>query len=396
MSLFSKPPAKKAEPPKHPAKPRSDGAREPAGGAVEKPRRDGPLTMLKWSPERPPIEVDETTPGLCAVLENAALLFASGQEAPARAMLEQGVVSDPEARVSPLAWQALFDLLQRAGDRSAFDQLALRYVVQFEQLAPTWEPQATPQVAPRQVIGGQFSLTGKITGASGAQLEGLKRAIGKQMPNAKVSFAGVTGIDDDGARLVATCLAEARRAGLPLEFQHVEAVQPLLAKAFEQGREGGEGLWILGLELLQWQSKRDEFEERAIDFAVAFELSPPSWEPPAASGSPTPALAAAPPVAAAESAGEADEDVLRWSGVIAGSALQQLGQLAEFAEQRALVTIDMRAVDRVDWVCAGALLNAITRLEARHKTVQLAGATPIVRALLLLIGIPFRQFIRKA
>ena len=127
MALFSKPPAKKAEPPKQPAKARSEGARDAAGGAVTRARKDGPLTMLKWSPDRPPIEVDDTTPGLCAALENAALLFASGQEALARATLEQGVASDPEATVSPLAWQALFDLLQRADDKPAFEQLAMQY-----------------------------------------------------------------------------------------------------------------------------------------------------------------------------------------------------------------------------------------------------------------------------
>jgi anti-anti-sigma regulatory factor len=397
MALFSKPPAKKADPSKPAAKPRSDGTREAAGAGSgqARNRNNGPLTMLKWSPERPPIEVDDTTPGLCAVLENAALLYASGQEAPARAMLEQGVQSDPEAKSSPLAWQALFDVLQRADDKAAFDQLALQYLVEFEQLAPTWESRAKPQAAPRQVIGGQFSLAGKITGDSAAQFEGLKRAIAKKVPNSRINLAGVTGFDDAGALLLAANLAAARRAGLPLDLQQVEVVQPMLAAAFAQGRDGGEGLWTLGLELLQWQMARDEFEERAIDFAVAFEVSPPSWEPPPAPESPAAADPAAPQEVADASSGS-DDDVLVWSGVLAGSALQQLGQLAEFAEHRAVVTIDMHAIDRVDWVCAGALLNAITRLEARHKTVQLARATPIVRALLLLIGIPYRQFVRKA
>jgi len=53
-------------------------------------------------------------------------------------------------------------------------------------------------------------------------------------------------------------------------------------------------------------------------------------------------------------------------------------------------------VDRIDFVCAGALLNAIARTEAQHKTVQIAGASPIVRALLLLIGISPRHFIKQA
>ena len=42
---------------------------------------------------------------------------------------------------------------------------------------------------------------------------------------------------------------------------------------------------------------------------------------------------------------------------------------------------------RVDFASAGALSNAIHRLEAQRKSVQIAGATPIVRALLLLVGV---------
>jgi anti-anti-sigma regulatory factor len=60
------------------------------------------------------------------------------------------------------------------------------------------------------------------------------------------------------------------------------------------------------------------------------------------------------------------------------------------------VPIDMTAVDRIDFVCAGALLNAIYRVESQRKAVQIAGASPIIRALLLLIGISPRHFLKKA
>jgi anti-anti-sigma regulatory factor len=61
-----------------------------------------------------------------------------------------------------------------------------------------------------------------------------------------------------------------------------------------------------------------------------------------------------------------------------------------------MIPIDMSAVERIDFVCAGALLNAITRTEGQRKTVQIAGASPIIRALLLLIGISPRHFIKTA
>jgi anti-anti-sigma regulatory factor len=56
----------------------------------------------------------------------------------------------------------------------------------------------------------------------------------------------------------------------------------------------------------------------------------------------------------------------------------------------------MTDVERIDFVCAGALLNTITRIEAQGKAVQIVGATPIVRALLLLIGISPRHFVKKS
>ena len=56
----------------------------------------------------------------------------------------------------------------------------------------------------------------------------------------------------------------------------------------------------------------------------------------------------------------------------------------------------MTRVERIDFICAGALLNAINRIETQGKGVQIFGATPIVRALLLLIGISPRHFVKKA
>jgi ABC-type transporter Mla MlaB component len=81
---------------------------------------------------------------------------------------------------------------------------------------------------------------------------------------------------------------------------------------------------------------------------------------------------------------------------MAGSAGPQLGRLAEFAQGRSIVPVDLTRVERIDFVCAGALLNTINRIETQRRSVQLVGATPIVRALLLLIGISPRHFVKKA
>ena len=79
-----------------------------------------------------------------------------------------------------------------------------------------------------------------------------------------------------------------------------------------------------------------------------------------------------------------------------GSMTPQLAKLTEFAQGRAVIPVDMTQVERVDFVCAGSLLNTINRIETQRKAVQIVGATPIIRALLLLIGISPRHFVKKA
>jgi ABC-type transporter Mla MlaB component len=120
-------------------------------------------------------------------------------------------------------------------------------------------------------------------------------------------------------------------------------------------------------------------------------MSPPSWEPPV-----LPQARAEAVSDAAVAAPSTDVEMLVWTGVMAGSSMPQLGRLAEFAQGRAVVPIDMSQVERVDFVCAGALLNTINRIELQRKAVQVVGATPIIRAMLLLIGISPRHFVKKS
>lgn len=413
MALFSKPPAKKPPPPRPAARPvppapGRPSARDLAAQTQVKKREakaERPVSepagnditvtgasLIELSPAQGGFEVAQANPGLCAVLENAALLYASGQAAPARVQLERGVASDHDAKISPLAWLALFDLMQRAGDRAAFDQLALQYVVQFERSAPSWEESDRPLAAKSQ--GGYVPITGRLTAASAAQIDGLRRAIARGATHARVDLAQVSGFDAEGARLLAEALADARKRACPLSLQRPEKLRLALAAATAQGVEAGEGAWLLALELLQWLQDRDAFENLAVDYAVAFEVSPPSWEPAPLPPAPPPEAGTAPPEAAPEAPREGE--VLAWTGVMAGSALPHFSALLEYSQGRAQVPIDMSGVERVDFVCAGALLNAINRIEAQRKAVQIVGVSPIVRALLLLIGISPRHFLKKA
>ncbi len=411
MSFFSKPPAKKKPDPVKAdvlhrvgapaAGSRGASARELATLAAGKGARrqvepaghDITATgasLVQWTPAQSSFEVAQANPGLCAVLENAALRYAGGQAADARAQLEEGIANDIDAKLSVLAWLALFDLLQRQGDRAAFDQLALQYVVQFERSAPAWDADDKPRAAPR-VIGGTVAVTGRLTAASSTQIEGIRRAISRQTHGARLDLVSAIDFDDVGARLLANALAEARRAALGLQLQPGIKLGAALAAAMKNGRAAGEGAWLLSLELRQWTDDRAAFEDLAIEFAVAFELSPPSWEPPPVHAAP--ADPAAHPTQDVQDALE--PDTLKWSGVMSGSMAPQLGKLADVMRGNAVITVDMSGVERIDFVCAGALLNLINRIESQRKALQVVGASPIIRALMLLIGVSPRLFVKK-
>lgn len=414
MALFSKPPAKKTAILKPTGKPIEGLPRAPVSardiavqaqgrrGNTERPRADpaAEISMAGASlmeiPARTSIEVGQSNPGLCAVLENAALLFASGQAQPARVLLEQGVASDHDARSSALAWLGLFDLLQRLHDRTAFDQLALQYVVQFERSPPAWEDRGgTPDGdRPKASAGGYAVITGKLTEATSAQIQGFRRTVDKGTP-VRLDLAQVAGFDDAGARLLADALAYARKRRVQVTIQRAEKLRAALDILVKRGRDAGEGAWLLGLEFLQFDHQQDAFDDRAIEYAIAFEQSPPSWEPP-----PEPAGAA--PAPTDDAAGQAEETAeigtagaVMWTGVMAGPSTSVMSKIAEHAAAQPIVVIDMTAAQRVDFVCAGALLNTINRVESQRKAVQIVGATPIIRALLLLIGISPRHFLKK-
>jgi anti-anti-sigma regulatory factor len=420
MALFSKPPAKKPAAQKLKISPVTggSGARAPVSardvavqaqgrrGASDRPRAEpaGEISMtgaslIEWSPMRTSIEVAQANPGLCAVLENAALLYASGQAQPARELLAQGVLEDHDAKNSPLAWLALFDLQQRANDRAAFEQLALQYVVQFERSPPAWEEGApAPVMAQKSTAGGYAQLTGKLTSASAPQIESLRKTMSRPGLQVRLDLAQVAGFDDAGARLLADALAEARKLHCQLTLQRPEKLRSALDILVRRGRDAGEGAWLLSLELLQFEHKPDAFDDRAIVYAVAFEQSPPSWEPPPE------AAVEAPTIDAAEGAIDdgnversvgAGVELVVWSGVMTGSATKQMAMISEYAHGHPVVPIDMSAVERVDFVCAGSLFNAVSRVESQRKAVQIVGASPIIRALLLLIGISPRHFLKK-
>jgi ABC-type transporter Mla MlaB component len=343
----------------------------------------------------PAFELTDSENGLSAALENAALLHASGQSDVARNLLGGALSNDIDTRELPRAWHAQFDLLQRADDRAGFEQLALEYVTQFESSPPPWDDRRKAVPKAQRTMAGYFAIT-QINVKTALEIP----ARAGRFASLKIDVSTVSMFEELGCRRMVDVLRRLRRQEYPVTFQGLEQLGKQIAAKAKAGVAENEGVWLLDLEILQWGGDMHAFDERAFEFAVTFEISPPAWEPSAKPSIP----ATAPGVADGASAGPASDgqpadampEAFAMRGALTGPMDPQVAALAAFAVDRAWIPIDMSQVDRVDFVCAGSLQNMLSGMIAAGKEVQMIAASPVVEALLLLIGLDPAVLVNRA
>ena len=295
-----------------------------------------------------------------------------------------------------MVWMCLFDLHARGNDRTAFEELALRFVVQFERSAPAWDEMAgasssdptksNARAKPKSLLRGE--LTDPQAPVIVALVDASKRKDAVP-PRFDLDIADLDGVSDVCGLLLAGSLASLRRKGAVISIRGLDATSRRLSAKLQPGEATHKGLWYLVLELLQWAAQSQVFEDRAVDFAVTFGISPPSMEP---------LTAVQRSVLNVRSADVAitDEalvnDRIIWIGELKGPADHCLKMLSLEAVTTNPVIVDMRRVLRVDFVCGGAIANAITRLMAQAIDVRVVAATPIIQPLFQLPGPPAGLF----
>lgn len=357
-------------------------------------RRAGDTEIGGWSREALRIDVEEEG-SLSPSLENAALMFAHGNATAATAALTHAL--DTAERSQPMVWMCLFDLHARNGDRTAFEELALRFVVQFERSAPAWDEMAAGaapvgaktavRAKPKSLLRGEMTDPHAPVIVSMIEASRRKDAI---PPRFDLDIAELNGVNDICGTLLAGALASLRRKGATISFRALDATIRRLSAPLQAGSATRKGQWYLVLELLQWAGQSEQFDDRAVDFAITFEISPPTMEPlsPAQRSVLTAQTAEkdAPPETLE------DDDRIVWLGELKGANDPCLKTIVADAVATNPVVIDMRGVLRVDFVCGGAIANAFTRLMAQAIDVRVVGASPMIQTLLQLTGAPAGLF----
>jgi anti-anti-sigma regulatory factor len=347
-------------------------------GAFEAPPEEPVAPEISAAPESPAPPSPPVRPPLPPALEEAATMYAAGHELEAMRRLESAIKSGEDLGDSAVrAWGCLFELLQVLGRRPAFDALALTFARRFEKSPPAWSAAAEEGNTAAETTGGRahVSLSGVLNAGVGEVLkQTMKLAATSTM--VRMDLAKLVDADNNGATLLMRAMAALKRAKKELVFGSPEHLAEILAAKLVPGERSNQEMWLLLLELHQQAFRQEAFEDAAVNYAVTFEVSPPSWEAlPERHDDPPPATT---PLPKAE--GFTLHDQVLGAGVAVFAPLEAaLAGRDEFE-------IDARKLVRIDAVSAGHLLEALTRLHAAGKKLRLIGLSTLVAAYLETLG----------
>jgi len=316
------------------------------------------------------IDVDHGGDPLQADIEQVAVLYANGQDAAARSLLDIYIRSYP-GEEGLRFWRMYFDLLQQLGDRAAFEKLSVEFAETLEMSSPTWREQSKKVVVKQEAGVVNVPLQGVLTADNLNQLAPLTAALEKKQP-VRLDCSKLIGCDDAISECLGQSLLLARRQNIAVGIDGAEALLARLQGRLTVGQAEHLPAWMLMLELLQRYGTQEAFEEKAVDYAVTFELSPPSWE--------TTKLAALPAAAMAAPI----DDAHHLSGELRNARFDELKEVFERCEAPVL---DFSAVRRLDFFSAGQLVNRLAPLKAAGREVIIRSPNHLVAELMAVVGL---------
>ncbi len=334
------------------------------------------------------IHVDELSDADHPAVEEAAILFANANDDAAAMVLEAAL--DEGGSANETLWNMLFDLYRLTGKREAFEQRGVAYAEQFGRSPPIWTDADDAAKAPKPTSRDatpSVSLTGTLGAAVGPQFEQISK-IATKAGKLRIDLGKLRGVDEAGCEVLIHGLQNLRRARVNVTLLNARNMLPMIEGHAVQGRREGQAIWLMVLELLQALADADRFEEVALDYAITFEESPPSYEAPPAEAaakakeSPTASIPSLELVPIEE---EAANFVME--GELTSAQADAIRKLAKYGADRTTVEVDASRLKRMDFVTAGNLFNVLVQFQAQGKLCVFRGLNAMVAALLRVMGV---------
>lgn len=323
------------------------------------------------------VHVEEGVDEMSPPAEEAAILYANGDCDEARTVLEHALDSTRGADARLTLWGMLLDLLRLTGHRERFEALSLSYATEFERSPPAWLDLSPQGAKGTEAKVQTVNLSGILNGQAAGQFAQLIQ-IGMRNGALRIDLSRLRGVDNAGAELLLRAVRGLRKAKIKLSLVGAGHLAAVLGGVVTPGKAEQKPVWLLLLEVLQYTEQNDRFEELAVDYAMTFEESPPSWEPP-------PELTAS--QTGAEVLAVQLSDVYRLDGEIVGPNTEVLRKITAFASGRTKVEVDCSQLRRMDFVSAGTLFNIVSQLHAQGRLVVLKGVNSMVAALMQVMSL---------
>jgi anti-anti-sigma regulatory factor len=314
-----------------------------------------------------------------ASLSEAAELHAGGDDLAACKALELAIRNAGAlGEFVAAAWLCLFELLNLLGRRSAFEQLALAYAKRFEESPPAWVEPESHASEMGMTTGGtaQLALTGALTAAIGDTLKKVMQ-MAQSSAVVRLEMSKLTDANNDGCTLLRRAMLALKKAGRECLLGSPKVLSDILASKVAMGERRDEAMWLLLLDLYQMIGQQEAFEDTAVNYAVTFEVSPPSWDAKA-----IPASNESEPETALDlNAGAGSTFALR--GQLVGATAAAFAGIDNLAQTPGVIEIDASSLVRIDGASADQLRAKLQAIKQTGREIELKNLSPLTRIFLI-------------
>lgn len=315
-----------------------------------------------------------------AVIGEAAILHANGQQEVVEQMLATSIADDRLGNAEARGWLMLFDLYRIVGKQQEFEQLAVEYAHKFETSPPGWEggAEAAPPTSGQHKAPAvpAVPFASRIDGSCVKQIDRIRK-LAADHPTLRLDFARVGGVDAQGCALLLDELVRLQKSGHDLILVGASGLTERIREIIEVGRrDDTEGAWLLLLEILRLLNREQEFEETSIDYCVTFEVSPPAFCAP--EGRVTTATSEAPPDA---------PQAFVMPKVVEGRIDDLILGIAAWSDEHDTMVIDCSQLERIEFNAAGRLLSGLAPICGGGRTLELQQVNHLVLELFHVLGL---------
>lgn len=347
------------------------------------------------------------------VLEEIAVLFASGEDAQVEQSLCELIEKDSPNRMDRPAWLTLFDFYRATGQQSDFEQAAIEYTSLFSVSAPQWLPFDPALLRKQQstdnlVIGSVYWIAPEVFSAESAL--GMKEKLLKAPEKSArvIDWSSLSEISPDGARHATQILEALDKPNNVLQIAgKKKLLQALKVAETKAPCNEQDPICQLRLKILQLFCSAEEFEVEAMEYCLRYEVSPPAWHKPQAITSDLDVIESTEESNATafdstnssimstmvgdfstEFYGQNVKSPLRLRGIYKGSMVQDLKDLdAKIYESEGFLNVDCEKLVRVDFAAAGDLFNWVSEKQNKGYIIQLVDVHRLVALFFAVMGI---------